>query len=193
MRHLLVQEALVLASEDERHGARRRDGEKVRGAIARGAHVLPIEAFARRGAHDRHAIGDRLLERGELLAILEDIRRMDGQTLAFVPGILQVGGGQAQMPNAHVGHGAAGGTHIARVERADEHHANIVQRIHASAPPCVDFRRLCRGRPPDNPCGRRPPRGGRPCRKDRWRGTSTCRCPSCTSSPKAGRSCIDRP
>ena len=127
---LLVQEPLVLAPEDERDGPGLRQRKNVRRAIPRRLHVLAVKPFPRRRPHDGHAVRNRLLEGRELLAGVHDVRRMHRQPLALVPAVLQVRRGQAQVVNAHVGHRPAGRADVSGVEGADEHHADVLKRIH---------------------------------------------------------------
>ena len=100
--------------------------ENVGGAIARRLDVLAVEPFAGGRADDGNAVGDRLLERRELLAVREDVRRMHGKPLALVPGILQIGGREDEVVDAHVGHRPAGRTDVAGIEGPDQDHADVV-------------------------------------------------------------------
>ncbi len=126
LRDLFVQKTLVLASEHERDGAGLGEREDIRGTIARRLHVLTVKSFARRRAYYGHAIRHRFLESRELLAVVDEIGRMNGEAAAFLPIVLQIGRGETQMVNAHVGHGAAGRADVAGVERSDKNHTNII-------------------------------------------------------------------
>ena len=130
----LIEKALVLTSEDERHGTLFGQREDVRGTIARRLHVLTVKAFARGRTDDGHAVSHGLLERREFLAVRQDVRRMHRQTLALFPGVLEIRGRQTEMMDAHVGHRTTARTDVAGVEGAHEHHADIVKRIHQSPP-----------------------------------------------------------
>ena len=94
------------------------------------AYVLAVEPAAGGGADHGHAVRHRLLERGELLPSVENVGGVHRHALALVPRVLEVGGGEDELVEAHVGHGAAGAADVAGVERADEHDLDVVEGGH---------------------------------------------------------------
>ena len=83
--NLFIQKALVFAPENDRDLTLGRERENIGGAVARRFYMLAVETFAGRGSDDRDAIGDGFFKRGELLARVHDIGRMNGHALALVP------------------------------------------------------------------------------------------------------------
>jgi hypothetical protein len=51
---------------------------------------------------------------------------MHGKPLSFLPGILEIGLCETQMPKPHVGHCAARGTYISGIQRSYENDFDIV-------------------------------------------------------------------
>jgi hypothetical protein len=82
---LFIQKTLVFAPENYRHLTLGRERENIGGAVARRLYVLAVETFAGRGSDDRDTVGDGFFKRGELLARVHDIGRMNGHALALVP------------------------------------------------------------------------------------------------------------
>ena len=70
--------------------------------------MLAVEPAARRRADHGHAVRDGLLEGVELPAVLKDVRRVHGHARALAPVVLEVGRGEDEVVEAHVGHCAAG-------------------------------------------------------------------------------------
>ena len=136
LRDLLVEEPLVLASEDNRDWPRAGEREDVCRAVARRLHMLAVQPLAGRRPDDGDAVGDRLLERRELLAAFQYVRRVHGEAHPLLPVVLEVRRGEAQAAYPHVGHRAAARADVARVERADEDYAYVLKRVHYG---CLTF------------------------------------------------------
>ena len=126
---LLVEEALVLAPVDERHGARLRQVEQLRRDLARVGEVAAVEPAAARGPGDGDAVRDRLVERRVGPARGEDVRRVDGHALGELPREVRVRRDEPQLAHAAVGHRAARAPDVSAVERPDEDDLDVLERL----------------------------------------------------------------
>jgi hypothetical protein len=54
---------------------------------------------------------------------------MNGEPVALFPAVLEIWSRKPQMSDAHVGHRPAGASDVSRIERADEHDTDVIQRI----------------------------------------------------------------